>query len=969
MRARQRAVVALGAALGAIGFVALVALSPGSASAVPRLAPGDVELPVAPQYAAQPAQVAASQPALRDPCETGDCTPAKPAACNTLIAGWRNIDAQQWTTYTNCPASSSPVWASLPFSEALYSVAITQAGLDVGVAVPMVQRGMDVFAALLDTCDNAMCLAGSNNYYIGESPFIEQHAVLLDADPKTYTLVMDSPNLAGHGDAIVSCGRHASGWCEAAAVETLSCGSYTISDTTSNGQDDIIAYYPWAYNLAYDGPEITYKLVLTEGRYLSPTLHYSGNLAANYYNYLSLFVLGGACEQRSTLLFAGLVGDGTDGASSDHLWLPAGTYYLVVDGIHMPHGGDAFRLDMVCQAADIAKQAADLNGAPLFAGDTVAFTVTFRNTSGLTLTALSLQDAIPAGAAYVAGSAVADPPAAVSPGNPLAATWASVGPGRQVTLTFRAMIDAVAGTTLTNTAGASASGMTRPWSPLAPGALGQAQAVLGPVRDPLRLAKRVAGGVLSAAPGVVSETVRPGGVLTYTLAVTNPDAEAVSGFVLTDTLPAYVTYTAGSANVPPSQAAGGRLVWVNQSIAGGAVASYAFRVTVGAMPVTRTLTNAAALFQPGRGPVSAELTGPWLDTDGDGIPDILEGDADADGDGVPNYLDLDSDGDGVPDALEGVIDSDGDGSPDFLDVDSDGDGILDWREAGCAAQPAGGATCPDPGRDTDGDGLPDRLDVDSDGDGILDWREAGCSAQPVNNSACPEPDRDTDGDGRPDYRDIDSDGDGIRDWLEAGCAAQPAGNAACPDPDRDTDADGRPDYRDIDSDGDGIRDWLEAGCAAQPANNAACPEPDRDTDNDGWPDYRDVDSDGDGIFDWREAGCAAQPLDNAACPEPNRDTDSDGTPDYRDLDSDGDGIPDAGEWSTGPADKLAGCTADLPVCTNNDADGDGMPNYRDLDTDGDRLLDASEGIIDTNGNGVSDFLDPLRYVWVPIAGR
>ncbi len=37
------------------------------------------------------------------------------------------------------------------------------------------------------------------------------------------------------------------------------------------------------------------------------------------------------------------------------------------------------------------------------------------------------------------------------------------------------------------------------------------------------------------------------------------------------------------------------------------------------------------------------------DSDGDGIPDEVEGDGDLDGDGIPNYLDLDSDGDGVPD--------------------------------------------------------------------------------------------------------------------------------------------------------------------------------------------------------------------------------------------------------------------------------------------------------------------------------
>ena len=41
-----------------------------------------------------------------------------------------------------------------------------------------------------------------------------------------------------------------------------------------------------------------------------------------------------------------------------------------------------------------------------------------------------------------------------------------------------------------------------------------------------------------------------------------------------------------------------------------------------------------------------------VDSDGDGIPDAIEGDADTDGDGIPDYQDADSDNDGIPDAHE-----------------------------------------------------------------------------------------------------------------------------------------------------------------------------------------------------------------------------------------------------------------------------------------------------------------------------
>ena len=97
------------------------------------------------------------------------------------------------------------------------------------------------------------------------------------------------------------------------------------------------------------------------------------------------------------------------------------------------------------------------------------------------------------------------------------------------------------------------------------------------------------------------------------------------------------------------------------------------------------------------------------DSDGDGIPDAIEGDRDSDGDGTPDRLDLDSDGDGIPDAEElgddpnAPADSDMDGIPDFQDRDSDNDGLDD------AAERTRGT---DPYRsDTDGDGVNDLLEV------------------------------------------------------------------------------------------------------------------------------------------------------------------------------------------------------------------------------------------------------------------
>jgi len=90
------------------------------------------------------------------------------------------------------------------------------------------------------------------------------------------------------------------------------------------------------------------------------------------------------------------------------------------------------------------------------------------------------------------------------------------------------------------------------------------------------------------------------------------------------------------------------------------------------------------------------------DSDGDSIPDEYELQTDHDnpfqpqqgepldsnGDGVPNYLDGDSDSDGIPDSQEAgdndpltpPVDTDGDGTPDYIDRDSDDDGIPDIND-------------------------------------------------------------------------------------------------------------------------------------------------------------------------------------------------------------------------------------------------------------------------------------------------
>ena len=314
-----------------------------------------------------------------------------------------------------------------------------------------------------------------------------------------------------------------------------------------------------------------------------------------------------------------------------------------------------------------------------------------------------------------------------------------------------------------------------------------------------------------------------------------------------------------------------------------------------------------------------DVDGPIVDTDEDGIPDVVEcgGDPaacpDSDGDGMPDHMDDDDDNDGVPTSVEapgGIpVNTDGNGGADHLDIDADDDGIPDAVECD-------GATCPD----TDDDGVEDRLDLDTDGDGIPDATEG----------------HDANMDGVPDTTPsgTDADNDGLDDAYDGDSGGTDA-------PTQDSDTDGVPDWRDTEDDGDGIDTAFEC------TTPGACP----DADGDGMPDYLDTDGpladdDMDGVPSVVECPPPLTPGD-AACP----DTDGDGMPDWNDTDDDNDGIPTADENYDGdenPADE--------------DTDRDGIPDYLDPDDDNDGVDTRTEcptpgSCPDADGDGRPDYLD------------
>ncbi len=384
------------------------------------------------------------------------------------------------------------------------------------------------------------------------------------------------------------------------------------------------------------------------------------------------------------------------------------------------------------------------------------------------------------------------------------------------------------------------------------------------------------------------------------------------------------------------------------------------------------------------------LTG--ADTDNDGAPNSYL-DGDTDGDGILDQMDLDSDNDGIADVVEaGGTDTDGDGYIDsYIDVDGDGfNDVVDGdvgndgtaENSGNVLVLTGADTDNDgapnsyPDGDTDGDGILDQMDLDSDNDGIADVVEAGGT--------------DTDGDGYIDSY-IDVDGDGFNDVVDGDVGndgtAENSGNVlvltgadtdndGAPNsyPNGDFDGDGILNQLDLDADNDGILDITEVG--GVDANNDGMADAYVDVDGDGFNDAVDGDVGNDGVAEnsANALTLTGADTDNDGTPNsyPNDNADGDNNLNFLDIDSDNDGIVDNVEGqATGNYIAPAGTDADNDGIddaydnddaafggagsgiTPNNQDKVDAPDYLDLDSDNDGLIDAIEGH-DSDGDGIAD---------------
>ena len=279
-----------------------------------------------------------------------------------------------------------------------------------------------------------------------------------------------------------------------------------------------------------------------------------------------------------------------------------------------------------------------------------------------------------------------------------------------------------------------------------------------------------------------------------------------------------------------------------------------------------------------------------------------------------------------------------------LDMDDDGDNVLDADEnTGCSLL----ADCDGDGDNDDTDQFPlnsaEWDDTDGDAPAGSDGTGYGDNSDAFPTDACAN---------------VDTDGDGQPDTIVSGCTTTLT--------------------EDVDDDNDGVGDAfddfpLDSGETTDTDNDGTGNNADTDDDGDGYADVDDIapldsaewwDTDGDGIFNTADS-----------------DDDGDGTPDNTDtypLDADNDGWDDVYEDACGTDKNSASSTP-----SDNDGDtvkltypGTGgqttavnMCDSVDTDDDNDGYLDTNDDFdfdpevwVDTDGDGLADFIDPNSTV-------
>jgi uncharacterized repeat protein (TIGR01451 family)/fimbrial isopeptide formation D2 family protein len=230
------------------------------------------------------------------------------------------------------------------------------------------------------------------------------------------------------------------------------------------------------------------------------------------------------------------------------------------------------------------------NKTLLVAGDTVTYTLTLVNTGGGSASTVVVTDDFPDQTWFVYGSCTtATGTCQETPTGTLRWDVSTLSAGSSATLTFTMTVGAsgvpVGANTLNNTATVSDSSYCT--SAAVAGCSSNTVTVTVSGNPNLSMTK-------SSSPA----TLAPGGVVTYSMVVTNSGSGAASGVVVSDPVPSNTVFKAitlpgpGTANF---DAVGNRAVFNIGTLASGASATVAFTATVNSLPSgSTTITNTAS---------------------------------------------------------------------------------------------------------------------------------------------------------------------------------------------------------------------------------------------------------------------------------------------------------------------------------------------------------------------------------------
>ena len=258
------------------------------------------------------AEAAGVQSYSSGPCNgsSGWCDEATVITCGDYLPNETTIGAgNQLTSY---PGASS---LSFLGPDRVYAFEKTTAGdLQVGLEIMTSGLNMDLFLIRGD-CNNYTVVGASTH---SNNQTNNEGIVINDAPNGTYYIVVDqlSAGIGGNYRLELSCG-----YLDCSDRVPLTCG-VTYNGTNLGGNDDVSTYTCGpTLNVENNGPEIVHSFTTTEAGLV--TIDLTG-LSAN----LELFLLS-ECSRRSGLQYSQNAGT-SDEQIVRHL--PAGTYYVVVDG-------------------------------------------------------------------------------------------------------------------------------------------------------------------------------------------------------------------------------------------------------------------------------------------------------------------------------------------------------------------------------------------------------------------------------------------------------------------------------------------------------------------------------------------------------------------------------------------------------------------------------------------------------------